>query len=456
MKFKVLVFSFCCILCDAFGFTNQGGGILQSNGSDYDTQAAIDAASAGNTVIVPNGTFLWQIGVNCHTAIRLMGASKGGVTILDNQSRGPAVNLTPARGGSIEVSNFIFKEGSGIGSKNEQHFILVDYALGASPILIHDCGFYSKGNTLSQILWEQNGGVIWNCTFDSGSSNGSETNDEQIQFKCPKVDRWKTPSTMGMAGDPNGTQNTYVEDCTFQNEPYETLDCDDGSRVVVRHCMIYGTCVSHGADSSPFGTRHWEYYDNNFLFPYAYTDHAAPNLQGWLIMRGGTGVITGNSFCPIASQNWGGKSSIGWLSDAVTEYRCYNQYPIPRALGQGWSGGRGSYRYPQAPEMGSGYISDPVYVWGNTSNNNYQAKPSGNNYDYLNNTLCGNGLTTQDFIKLGRDYFFSTDNTGAKPGWQRFTYPHPLRTITVAARPHRLQAPRPPASGNRPPHRSNM
>jgi hypothetical protein len=411
----------------ALAFTSNGG-VYTSNGSDSDTQAAINAAPGGSTVQIPNGTYTWGTGISCNTAIKIMGASIGGVTLLDNQSGGPLLNLTPAIGGTLEICNLVFREGSSIGSKNGQHFVVVNYAPGSSPILVHDSSFYSKGDILSQILWEQNGGVVWNCLFDSGSSNGAETNDEQIQFKYPSGDRWAKPSTMGMAGDPNGIQNTYIEDCTFQNEPYEMLDCDDGSRVVVRHCTIYGTCVSHGADSSPFGTRHWEYYDNNFIYPYATGDPAAPNNQGWLTMRGGTGVITGNSFCPIASQNWGSKSSINWLSDGVTEYRCYTLYPIPRALGQGWSGGSGSYSYPQAPEMGSGYISDPVYVWGNTSNNTYQSTASGNNYGYVNNNLCGDGLTTQDFVIAGQDYFFSSTNTGARPGWTRYTYPHPLRT----------------------------
>jgi hypothetical protein len=419
----------------ALAFTSSAG-VYISNGSDSDTQAAINAAPAGSTVQIPNGTYTWATGINCSRAIKILGASIGGVTILDNQSGGPLIGLTPVIGGTLEFANLVFKEGSAIGAKAGQHFVVVNYAPGSSPILIHDSKFFSSGHILSQILWEQNGGVVWNCTFDSGSTNGSETNDEQIQFKYPTADRWKTPSTMGLAGDPNGTQNTYIEDCTFQNEPYEMLDCDDGSRVVVRHCTISGTCVSHGADSSPYGTRHWEYYDNSFIYAYATGDAAAPNLQGWLTQRGGTGVITGNSFCPIASQNWGGKSSINWLSDAVTEYRCYTKYPIPRALGQGWSGGTGSYSYPEAPEMGSGYISDPIYVWGNTSNNTYQSSPSGDNYGYINNTLCGNGLTTQQFVILNQDYFFSTAaTTGARPGWSRYTYPHPLRTAGATPGP---------------------
>ncbi|MBV8376065.1 MAG: hypothetical protein JO279_03600 [Verrucomicrobia bacterium] len=412
----------------ALAYTNAGG-VYTSNGTDSDTQAAINAAPAGSTVQIPNGTYNWANGISCSTAIKITGASIGGVTILDNQPNGPLVALTPVIGGTLEFCNLVFQEGPLIGSKNGQHFIVINYAPGSSPILLHDSSFYSKGDILSQILWEQNGGVVWNCTFDSGSTNAAPTNDEQIQFKYPTTDRWQSVDSMGMEGDPNGTLNTYIEDCTFQNEPYEMLDCDDGSRVVVRHCTLYGTCVSHGADSSPFGTRHWEYYDNSFLYPYSFGDSSAPNLQGWLTQRGGTGVITGNSFCPVSSENRGTKSSVNWLSDAVTEYRCYTEYPIPRALGQGWCGCSGSYSYPQAPEMGSGYTSDPVYVWGNTSNNTYQSG-SADTYGYVNNDLCNNGLTTQDFITAGRDYFF---DSGAKPGWTRYTYPHPLRSGAASA-----------------------
>jgi hypothetical protein len=418
-----LAFAFILASGSAFGYTRSGS-TYATNGSASDVQSAISGAPNGSTVIIPNGTYGWSTGITCTKAITIQGASIGGVTITDNMS-GAVVDLTPSTAGNLTFSNVIFKQGS-VSSKSAQHYIVVEYSPGSQPILIHDCQFFSAGSVLSQILWSQNGGVIWNCHFDGGNTGTNITSvDEGIQFKTPGVDRWKTPSTMGMAGDPNGTLNTYVEDCTFNNFYTEATDCDDGSRNVFRHCTFTkAVCASHGADTSPYGNRHWEYYDNSWIYPYASGDPQAVNMNSPIIMRGGTGVITGNSFCPQSTSQWGVRSSITWLSDAVTQVRCYSTYPIPRALGQGWSGGSGSYSYAQAPEMGAGYISEPIYVWGNTTNNTYQTTGNADTYGYANNTGCANGLTTQQFIVSGRDFFF---DSGAKPGWSRYTYPHPLR-----------------------------
>jgi hypothetical protein len=386
-------------------------------------QSAINAAPNGSTVIIPNGTYSWSAGITCNKAITIQGGSVGGVTITDNMS-GIVVDLTPSSAGNLTFANVIFTQGS-VGAKNAQHYILVEYSPGSQPILIHDCQFFSTGSVLNQILWSQNGGVIWNCHFDGGNTGMNITSaDEGIGFKYPAIDRWETPSSMGMAGDPNGTLNTYVEDCTFSNFYTEATDMDDGSRNVIRHCTFTNAvCASHGADTSPWGNRHWEYYDNSFIYPWASTDPNAPNVQTFITMRGGTGVITGNSFYPANTQNWGNHTSIAWLSDAVTQVRCYTQYPIPRALGQSWSGGAGSYSYPQAPEFGSGYITEPIYVWGNTTNNTYE-QGNADTYSYSNNVGCNNGFTTQDFIVVNRDFYF---DSGPKPGWFRYTYPHPLR-----------------------------
>jgi hypothetical protein len=437
-RISALVFVFILACGSAFGSTLSGT-TYTTNGSNSDVQSAINAAANGSTVVIPSGTYAWSAGITCNKAITVQGASVGGVTITDNVS-GTVVDLTPSSAGNLTFANVIFTQGS-VGSKSAQHFIVVEYSPGSQPILIHDCQFLSTGSVLSQILWSQNGGVIWNCHFDGGNSGTDITSvDEGIQFKTPGVDRWQTPSSMGMAGDPNGTLNTYIEDCTFNDFFTEATDCDDGSRNVFRHCVFTkAVCASHGADTSPYGNRHWEYYDNSWIYPYASGDANAVNMNSPIIMRGGTGVITGNSFCPQGTSQWGARTSITWLSDAVTQVRCYTTYPIPRALGQSWSGGSGSYGYAQAPEMSSGYITEPIYVWGNTTNNTYQSG-SADTYGYANNTGCNNGLTTQQFIVSGRDFFF---DSGAKPGWSRYTYPHPLRTAgsggTQPAAPQNLR-----------------
>jgi hypothetical protein len=77
----------------------------------------------------------------------------------------------------------------------------------------------------------------------------------------------------------------------------------------------------------------------------------------------------------------------------------------------------GTYLIPRQPgcgHNGSAYVSDPIYVWNQTG---------GNAYDV--------GVTDQipawqNYVQRNRDYFV---NNGAKPGYTKFTYPHPLRAV---------------------------
>jgi hypothetical protein len=428
----ILSFTFfgsCCAL--AYGTS---GGVYLSNGSDSDTQAAIDAAPDGSTIQIPNGTYTWDSGIRCSKAIKIAGASAGGVTINDNNTGGAVVYLMPVSGKSIEFCNVNFQEGSAQGSKGNQHMLTVGYAPGAAPILLHDCSFFSNGHILSQVLWSQNGGVIWNCTFDANF-----TSDESLQFKISSVDIWTTPSTMGTA-DSNGTANTYVENCTFQHSIYETIDLDDGSRTVFRYNTMNNTIVvSHGQDSSPFGCRQWEFYNNTFIWTLgSNSTNPGPtesplNIQGFLMLRGGTGVIANNVLPDITSQAWGSKGSVNFACFSITQYRCYTQYPIPRQIGQSWSGGNGSYSYSQESRDGSGYITDPVYIWGNLGGSFYNHPGT---WDYTPDD-CGNGLTSADVIQSGRDYKVNTP----KPGYTSYTYPHPLRVggSGVPAAPQNLR-----------------
>jgi hypothetical protein len=443
---------------NAFGFPSVSyGAIWISNGADAggsgsyvpSTQSVQyihnNFAATGDTIIIPNGTYGWSSGVSITKAINLQGQSAGSVTITDNLT-GTLINIVPTALGNISVSNLIINEGS-VGSRNAQHYIYVNYvATSTQPVLVFNNTFNvitGDSQILSMILWSQNGGVLYNNTFYGGNNTVNIVSiAEAIQFKNPTFDVWASLSTMGASGDPSGTFNTYVEDNTFTGCLQTATDCDDGSRTVIRHnTFVSSVCASHGYDTSPLGNRHWEFYNNLYQYPYATNDPNAPNIaNGYIIMRGGTGVITGNTFQPFNSQNWGtggsvGRPAIDWLSDSVTQIRCYSTYPIPRAVGQGWNGGSGTYN--ETNSWGSewstkvGYFTDPAYVWGNLIDTTHQSNfgtGGVNNYGYLNNVGCPGGFTSQMFIVLGQDFFFSSTSSGAKPGWSPYTYPHPLRS----------------------------
>jgi hypothetical protein len=421
----------------AKAYTSLGSNLYQSNGSQADTQSALSAASAGSTVQIANGSYTWTSPVTISRDVSLKGQSAGGVTITDSYDSGnwggnSMVHVSNPTPFAVTVSNIAFKTGQ----QSSGSAILLE--LG-TPALIHDCTFDGNSGILRSVLFAGNGGVLWNCTFRSGDNDV-----EQIGFKnsAAPLSTWASPSTMG-TNDVNGQGNTYVEDCTFVDCLLEACDPDDNSRVVIRHNTFNnsGMC-SHGQDTSPVGTRHWEIYNNSFIFTASGTtpfgNQYPINLNYFFFVRGGTGVIFNNSFDNISSQQWGNKASILWadynIQRTASAVSCQTTYPSARQVGQTWVGGNG-YSYPGAPTDGAGYGTDPVYLWNNTG-----AGGTNVGWDDYSPDQCGNNLLAANFIRVGRDFILGLP----KPGYTPFTYPHPLRTGAGSPAPTPIATPPPP------------
>lgn len=407
----------------AFGFTKLGDGTLQSNGSEFDTQAAINAARSGSTVQVPNGSYVWTSGVVIlGKPICLKAESVDGVTITNRSAADALISVLEARNGDVEVGGFRFLPGFSSGAPGMHNHIRVTAAPGGKPVLVHDC--YFETNYVAAIFglgWGTNGGVIWRCKFFSNYNL-----DGGIQFKSTSSETWRTPSTIGMA-DVNGTTNTYIEDCTFIGIFIGAVDFDDNCRAVLRHCTLDNSMVyCHGQDTSPDGARHWEVYDNKFIYTASGSPPGFPNvtyplnLQAWLSIRGGTGIIADNVFPNIATKNQAVQMNVFSINRRSLTIPCQTRYPAARQVGQTWIGA-GGYSYPNAPIDGGGYSTDPVYLWGNTGSATESPTFVGLN-QYLPDE-CGNGQRITDYVKPGRDYIVGK----AKPGYAKFTYPHPLR-----------------------------
>jgi hypothetical protein len=394
----------------ALGYTNLGGNVYQSDGSLADTQAAVNAVPNNGTVQIPTGVFTWSGSLQIpNKAIHLLG--KGAPQIVINVANADGVNVTASTAGYVEIGNLNFIEGSI--SANFRHLVGVSGVAGGQPVLLHDCQFTVNSTAEGCVTWQVNGGVIWNCIFFSNFLDC-----EGVQLKQSTTDTWRSPSTMGNA-DTSGTNNTYIEDCTFTGLYLQGLDFDDNSRTVVRHCTFNNSAItSHGQETSPWGTRHWEVYDNNFIF----TPSGGPyplNLNYWFLARGGTGVIFGNNLPHIEAQQLGSKAGILFADFNIQRHSayvsCQTQYPSARQVGQTWVGGGKSY--PGAPQDGSGYATDPVYIWGNADGN--ASDPGFDDYP----DECGNNQQVANYIKSGRDYILGQ----AKPNYSAYTYPHPLR-----------------------------
>jgi hypothetical protein len=202
------------------------------------------------------------------------------------------------------------------------------------------------------------------------------------------------------------------------------VDFDDNSRTVVRHCTFDNSAIaSHGQETSPAGARHWEVYDNTFIFTPSGGDYPL-NLNYFFFIRGGTGVMANNVIPHIGSQRWGEKSEITMtifnLRRSSQFVPCQTSYPAARQVGQSYKNGVN--------------VTDPVYIWGNTGGGNYNNPAL---IDYQPDQ-CGNGQTCANYIKRGRDYI-----TGSpKPAYTEYPYPHPLRgTLSSSVSPRSSTSP---------------
>jgi hypothetical protein len=407
----------------AVAFTNLGNGVYQSNGTTADTQSAINAARTGFTVQIPNGSYTWTSAVTIPgKGIKLTGQSVGGVTIKNSSNLDGIILVNEAKNRSVEVSALRVVSGSPTGSGGSCHHMRVLHNPGGKPVLVHDCYFETNGGAVSySIEWLTNGGVIWDCKFASNYNFAGG-----IQFKYPNNAAWTTPSTMGMA-DVNGTANTYVEDCSFTGMYLGCMDFDDDSRTVIRHCTMDNSAItSHGQDTSPDGARHWEVYDNTFIYdgsgaPRNFPKVAFPlNLQNWFMIRGGTGIIADNVFPNILYKNVAIQMNVYSINRLSNSIPCQTSYPAARQVGQTWIGA-GGYAYSNAPLDGTGYSTDPVYIWGNTGT--ATTSPTFVGLNQYAPDECGNGQLISNYVHAGRDYVVGKP----KPGYGKYTYPHPLR-----------------------------
>jgi hypothetical protein len=195
------------------------------------------------------------------------------------------------------------------------------------------------------------------------------------------------------AADTNGDINLYLEDSTFFIATYVAPDIDTNGRFVARHNTFDGTTsVTHGFSSEIPG-RHVEYYDNDFLNT---VDEDHPLAIGGLgrnynrafWMRGGTALFTDN----FVDDN---NSGFGTPSVFDSTHEGGGTYPVDMQIGWGHNG--------------TSHVSDPVYIWNQTGGSGYAW-----------------GTDSGSYFQLNRDIFV---NSGAKSGWSKFTYPHPLRSV---------------------------
>ena len=414
------------------------GPIYTTNGSQSDVQAACNAAPDNGTVtvVIPNGTYSWPGTLSISKALTLAGASATGVTINNNLVNGAMIAATAGSNGHINIYwlNIVQVANNGGGSG----FALVTDRSEPTnyTVLVHDCTFSSGSIFTYMVECKDNGIIFWNDTFIGDGPNDPNAVGG-LSFVCDKygaTSSWNTPDTYG-AQDVTGLANTYLENCKFYDGTTGG-DVNDNARVVSRYNTFQAAMfTSHGQETSVFGARQFEMYNNTFTYPTSGTGPSGNtypmNTQCWWGGRGGAGVIFNNAMDLIP----GGKSAVSltvYSINRVDSIPCQTAYPAARQTGQGWSASsNATYGNPVVPQDGTGAVTEGVWIWNNTGS----ATTDPSTYVGLNQYSpddCGNGQLVTDYLKQGRDYFVGT----AKPGYSPYQYPHPLHTaFMLGARP---------------------
>jgi hypothetical protein len=361
-------------------------------------QAQITAAADGDRILIPNGSCPWTGGISTTKQIRIeaqnytktdLGATSRNVTITNNNTTVGVPLIQMQSGNTYHVGIGGIKFAEGTGDQNHLRFT----GTGTKPPLAYDLLIEVKnrfGNEpdIAAVAWLAKGGVMWNTRMIGvGGGLGGQCCPEGAGFLINSPQSWTTASTMG-AADSTGLVNLYIEDSTWKDFG-QSPDLDDNARAVFRNNMLDGVSgTTHGFTSS-WGGRHVEYYDNTIQV----TTNARNTGGRMFWLRAGTVLFTGN-YCD--GQNTGFGDPILFSAGDTTNPA--SAYLTPRQIGSGHNG--------------TSYVSDPVYIWNNTG-------PDAATWNV-------NQAQWDSYFQLNRDIFV---NNGAKPGWSKYTYPHPLRSV---------------------------
>lgn len=395
--------SYVLLLAPVFTATSQATAYPAASCSTSDVQTAINKTVAGDTVTVPAGTCAWTS--LTISGIQLIGAGKStsGTVIT-----GGTVTMTKHATQITRLSGFRFT-----GSD-------VHASVGGSPssrAYVIDNNYLYSGGSGNIVTLTVNGGVLHHNDFymDPSSAGGPDV------FSIQTGEDWSQATTFGNTdtqGPMGGERNIYFEDNTFTNILETSPDGDQGTRLVIRHNQYTdSSIVFHSGgpinDSSTDGTRQFEIYNNTFS-----RVTCNDNMNKWIWVRGGSGVIANNAMDNVNTSCFGGKNQI--------------------RLGVGCNGGS----YPEEHQIGQTTApstqdppTQPMLIFGNTG-----AATSDPNFIAVNSNDTGGGTfqcsSPSTYVQSGRDYM--TSNTWS---WTPFTYPHPLTqdSPTAPAAPTNLQ-----------------
>ncbi len=378
-----LIFLLLAITGPIFAHTKSGT-IYTTDGSQADVESAISAATTGDTVSVPAGSFTWGASgdfVLINKAITVSGAGTGATTVTISNTSGTygsaCIRITAAavlKSFSITGSTLAARTPISVGTADGWRITDIAYTDPSGP----------SGSGGYFAIVENVYGLFDNCAIGG--------NNQQTEFILirGKPNSWTTDHTMGTA------DAVYIEDCAYSGSGY-VCDANSNARVVVRYCTISGSqkVDGHGlASNSPAqGVRHMEVYGNVW----------SSNATFWtaIELRGGTGMIFNNTNTyatggSLELTDYAYRNSGGWPNFGGT-FRFPSDYPIDDQIGVG--------KDPKAA------ASEPMYLW--------NLRANGALWNRILKTASSQAITANggvsygdaDLIAADRDFFIENAGT---------------------------------------------
>lgn len=184
------------------------------------------------------------------------------------------------------------------GSNGVPYFTIGSVAGGQSAV-IHDCWMeQNEGATDQDISFNTDHGLIYNCSFDatpySTAPEGISVKVANPVVGTPPANSWTTAANWGSL-DTNEDTAVYVESSDFHGYQQNSMDADDTARVVWRYnFMNHAAFGTHGFDTSIYGIRYFEYYNNYGIFNWTGLCQTS-TCSNTVTFSNGSALITGNN-----------------------------------------------------------------------------------------------------------------------------------------------------------------
>ncbi|MBN1185831.1 MAG: T9SS type A sorting domain-containing protein [Bacteroidales bacterium] len=270
--------------------------ITAASCSQEDVLTALNLASDGDTIMIPEGQSIWRSSIDLKgKSINIFGAGIGKTIIIDSTSSDWKQTIFWQATNAECVTRI-----SGISFRGQSDARGVIY-LSGKDFRIDHCEFEDLGYRAIMIFGNSNG-VIDHCTF-RGVFRSS------IAIMGDAHASWAREHTLG-------TKNcVFIENCLFDYPSIQdsAVDAYSGARYVFRYNTVKNTNSGHhGNDGgNPRSTMQFEFYNNQY--------NAESGVFNAIYIRGGSGVIFNNEF-----------SGEYYATISVTNYRT--------CIGEGYTG----------------------------------------------------------------------------------------------------------------------